>query len=138
MLHKNFFLSKEVSGSHELCWHLWNNQLSHDHLFFHDTCLLTLFLILIPSSFASTINLRSATLEHLYEFSLSSISRCLLFSSALPSLGFLPFLLVFHDLLFPCVHWNLSLHYRFWYPSHRPPFHDWRLPCLLPFPQYTS
>jgi hypothetical protein len=99
-----FFLSKEVRGAHELCYNFWNNQLFHDHPFFHGTCLLPLVLSLIPSLFVSATDLRSTTLEHLSDIALSLVSRCLLCSSTLPSLEFLPFLLTFPVLLFPCVH----------------------------------
>jgi hypothetical protein len=137
-MHKPFLLSKDVSDVHDLYWHFWNNQLFHDHPFFHGTYLLPLVLSLITSSFSSTTNLISATLEHLSDFSLSSVSHCLLCSSVLPSSGFLLFILTFYALLFPCIHWTQSLHYQLWYSGLRPPYHDWRLPHLLPFPQYAS
>jgi hypothetical protein len=137
-MHKKFFLSKEVSGVHELYWHFWNSQLSHNHILFHDTYLLPLVLSLIPSLFSSATYLSSTTLENLSRFSLSSVSRCLLCIFALTSSCFIPFLLTFHALLFSCIHWTLSLHYQSLYSSLQLPFHEWRLPHLLPFPQYAS
>jgi hypothetical protein len=137
-MHKTFLLSKEVDGVHELYWNFWNNQLIHNHPFFHGTYHLPLVLIFLPSSFVSAIDLISATLKHLFDFSLSSVTCSMLCSSALLSSGFLPFLLTFISLLFPCVHWILSLHYQLWYSILRPPYLDWRFPHLLPFPQYAS
>ena len=137
-MHKNFLLSKEVSGVYEFCWHFFNNQLFHDPLFFHKTCLLPLVLSLIPSSFSSATDLISATLGNLSYFSLSPTSHFFLCSYALLFSGFLQFLLMFPSLLSPSVHWNLFVHYQLWYSGLRPPFHDSRLPFLLPFTQYTS
>jgi hypothetical protein len=87
-MHKTFFLSKEASGVYEFYWHFSNNQLFHDPLFFHETCLLPLVLSLIPSSFVFATNLSSAELEHLSEFSLSSVSHYLPCSSGLLFSGF--------------------------------------------------
>jgi hypothetical protein len=137
-MHQNLFLSKEVSGVHELCWHFWNNQLFDKHVFFHENCLLTLVLSLIPSSFVSATDLRSAILKNLSDFALSSVSRYLLCSSTLPSSGFFSFLLMFSSVLLPCVYWTLYLHYQLWYFFLWPPYHDWRFPHLLSFPQYAS
>jgi hypothetical protein len=94
-MHKTFFLSKEVSGVYEFFYHFSNNHLFHDPLFFHEKFLLPLVLSLIPSSFASATDLSCASLEHLSEFSLSSVCHCLLCSSALLFSSFLQFLLMF-------------------------------------------
>jgi hypothetical protein len=88
-MHKTFFLSKEASGVYDFYWHFSSNQLFYDPLFFHETCLLSLILNLIPSSFSSATDLISAALENLSDFSLSSVSQCLLCSSSLLFSSFL-------------------------------------------------
>jgi formate-dependent nitrite reductase membrane component NrfD len=129
-MHKTFFLSKEVSGVYDFCWHLLNDHIFHDHLFFHDTFLLPL--AFINSWLDFVVDLSSPTLEHLSEFSPSLASCCLLFISTLLFSGLLQFLLMFHALLFTSIHWTLSLHYQLWYFGIWPLFHGCEILHLLP------
>jgi hypothetical protein len=87
-MHKICMLSKEVSDVYDFHYHFLNDQLFFSYLFFHDIFLLHTALSLIHSFLFYAIDLGFASLEHLFDFVLSSTSHFFLCNSTLLFSGF--------------------------------------------------
>jgi hypothetical protein len=87
-MHKTSLLSKDVSDVHELCQYFLNDHLFCIYLFFHDVIHIPLVLSLIHSFLDYATYLIFASLEHLFDFTLSSTSRCFLCNYAFLSSSF--------------------------------------------------